>query len=357
MSALSFLFQGQAPQSTTQYGSSGSNVPTWLQQYSQGILAQSAALASQPYQTYQGPRIAGFTPQQTQAQNTVSSLQGQYQPAINQAEQLAGSSANPGAIQTGLNMLQPAQQDIQSALSPTAATMNPYTQNVIQQAKDQATQYWQDQLQPSINAQFTTGGNFGSAANQRAQELGAKEVTQNIQDTSNAALSSAFQNAQNVGLQGAAQQSALGQTAGGLGYEQGVLGLQGASALGSLAGQGQQLGLQGAAALDTSGQEQQQQNQQNLNLGYQDFLNQQQYPYQQASWLSQMMSGTATPTTVPTSQQSSQTGYAPSYGASPLSQSIGLYNMFGGTSQPNRRGGSIKRRRSSSALDSVREAA
>lgn len=350
-SALSFLFQGQAPQSTTSYGSTASQVPTWLQNYSQGLLAQSASLASQPYQTYQGPRIAGFTPAQTQAQSAIGSLQGQYQQPISQAEQLATSSSNPGAIQQGLNMLQPAQQDIQSALSPTAATMNPYTQNVINQAKDQATQYWQNQLQPSINAQFTAGGNFGSAANQRAQQLGASQITQNIQDTSNSALSSAFQNAQTTGLQAAAQQSALGQTAGGLGYEQGVLGLQGASALGSLAGQGQQLGLQGAAALDTAGQEQQQQQQQNLNLGYQDFLNQQQYPYQQAAWAQQMLQGTATPTTTPTAGQTSQTGYAPAYSASPLSQSIGLYNALG-----SRRGGSI-RRRPTSALSSLRKAA
>lgn len=352
MSALDFLFQGQAPQSTTNYGSSSSSIPTWLQQYSQGLLAQSASLASQPYQAYQGPRIAGFTPAQTQAQGDVSALQGAYKPTLDQAQQLATGAANPTGITSALGMLPQAQSDIQSALSPTAATMNPYTQNVIKQAQDSAMQTWNDKLLPSINAQFTSGGNYGSAANQRAAGLGAKEITQNIQDTSQAALSDAFKNAQQTGLQGAAQQAGLAQTAGGLGYEQGVLGLQGASALSSLAQTGQGLGLQGASALDAVGQEQQGQNQQNLDLGYQDFLNQQQYPYQQASWLSQMVGGTATPTTVPTQKTTSQTGYAPGYSPSPIEQGLGIYGAMG-----SRRGGRIKRRRSMSALESIREAA
>lgn len=345
MSALSFLFQGQAPQSVTNYGSSAANIPTWLQQYTQGILAQSAALASQPYQTYQGPRIAGFTDAQQKAQGAVGALQGAYQPALSQAEQMTTQGSNPAAIGGALSTLPQAQNYIQSAVAPTTAQMNPYTNNVINQAKDQATQYWQDQLQPSINAQFTASGNFGSAANQRAQELGAKEVTQNIQDTSQSALSQAYQNAQQTGLQAASQTGALSQIQGGLGYEQGVLGLQGAGQLGSLANLGQNLGLQGAGALNQIGGEQQNQNQQNLSLGYQDFLNQQQYPYQQASWLSQQVGGTATPTTVPTSNQTSQTGYAPAYGASPASQAIGMYNILNPTGSHNARGGSIRRRR------------
>lgn len=348
-SALSFLFQGQAPTSTTNYGQTSSSVPSWLQQYSQGLLAQSAALASQPYQAYQGPRISPFTPAQTQAQGAVQGLQGQYQPAINQAETLAGNSANPQGIQNGLGMLPQAQSYIQSALSPTAATMNPYTQNVIKKAEDTASQYWQNQLQPSINAQFTAGGNFGSAANQRAQQLGANQITQNIQDTSNSALSQAFQNAQQTGLQAASQQGALGQIAGGLGYEQGTLGLQGAGALGSLATQGQSLGLQGAGALDTIGQEQQQQQQQNLNLGYQDFLNQQQYPYQQAGWMQQMLQGTATPTTVPTVTNKQYTGPTDT-SPSPLNQAVGWYNVLGGTPQSQARGGRTRRAQPASAL-------
>lgn len=350
MSALDFMFQGQAPAQGTNYSQNQSNVPTWLQDYTQGVLAQANSLAAQPYQTYGGPRIAGQTGAQTNAAQTVQNLQGQYQPTLNQAQNLATASANPSAITGALGTLQ-------GAMSPTAASMNPYTQNVIQKAEDQASQYWKNQLLPSIDQQYAASGQAGSSANTRALGEAGAQVTQNIQDTSNAALSQAFQQAQQTGLQGA-------QIGGGLGYEQGVLGLQGASALGSLAGQGQQMGLQGAGALDTVGQEQQQQQQQNLNLGYQDFLNQQQYPYQQASWMSQMLSGTANPTNTPGMSQGSQTSYTPSTGASPLSQAIGVYSglnsgQVGSALGGGARGGPVHRfvRPRHSALEHLRRAA
>lgn len=367
MSALDFLFQGQQPAQGTNYGQSQSNVPTWLQEYTQGVIAQANSLAAQPYQTYGGPRIADFTGAQTQAQNDVSGLVGQYQAPLGQAQSLAANSAQPQAIQSALSYLPQAQSAIQSAMSPTAATMNPYTQNVIKQAEDQATQYWKNTLQPSINQQYAAAGQAGSSADINAQNQGAAQITQNIQDTSNSALSQAFQNAQNVGLQGASALSGLAQTGGGLGYEQGVLGLQGAGTMGQLASTGQTLGLQGASALDTIGGEQQNLNQQNLNLGYQDFLNQQQYPYQQASWLSQMVSGTANPTNTPGMQQTAQTSYTPYTGASPLNQSIGMYAalnpsqagtaLSGGAARGGRisRGRFIRGRRS--GLDHLRKAA
>jgi hypothetical protein len=327
-SVLSFLFQGQTPTSTTNYGTSNSQVPTWLQQYSQGVLGQAAALASQPYQPYGGPQVAGFTPQQTQAQGEVGGLQGQYQPALTQATNLANTSATPGAISQATNYLPTAANYIASASDPTQAMMNPYEQNVINQAENQATQYWNQTLQPSINQQYAAAGQAGSSADINAENQGANLVTQNIQNTAQSALAQGYTGAQQTALAQGQATGALGQTLGGLGYEQGVLGLQGASQLGNLASTGQGLGLQGAAALDTVGGEQQALNQQNLNVGYNNFLTQEQYPYQQEGWLSQMMTGAATPTTVPGASTSAQTGYAPSYGASPLSQSLGLYNLL-----------------------------
>jgi gamma-glutamyl:cysteine ligase YbdK (ATP-grasp superfamily) len=51
--------------------------------------------------------------------------------------------------------------------------------------------------------------------------------------------------------------------------------------LGSLAAQQQSLGITGAGALQAAGSAQQGQAQKNLDLAYQDFLRQQQYPQQQ----------------------------------------------------------------------------
>jgi len=362
-SPLSFLFQGQTPAQGTNYGQSASNVPTWLQQYTQGVLAQSEALASQPYQTYGGPQVAGFTPQQTQAQNSVQNLQGQYQPALSQAQNTAANASNPQALQGALGYLPQAQGMIQGALAPTQAQMNPYAQNVIGAAETQANQFFQNQMQPQIAQQYAAAGQSGSSADLLAQTQGANQLAESIQSTGNAALGSAYTAAQTAGLQGAQLESGLGQTAGGIGYEQGALGLQGANTMGSLASTGQSLGLQGAAALDTTGGEQQNLNQENLNVAQQNFNQQEQYPYQEASWMSQMLSGTANPTNTPGMTNTSQTSYAPSTGASPLSQSIGLYaglnsGTVGSALAGGARGGPVRRfAKPRSAFDYARRAA
>lgn len=326
MGTLDFLFQGSSPPSTT--STTSSSVPSWLSDYAQQLISASTAAASVPYQAFPGQQVAGFSPLQTEAQGEVQGLQGGYQGALNQAGSLASSSANPSAIGSALGTLPTAQNYINSAVAPTAAQMNPYEQNVINQAETQATQYWKNQLQPSINNQFTANGQFNSSANQLAQDQSANQITQNIQNTAQAALAQGYQNAQQTGLQAGQATGALGQIAGGLGYEQGVLGLQGAGTLGSLAQTGQQLGLQGASALDTIGGEQQALNQSNINAAQTNFNNQVQYPEQQLSWLQSMLSGTATPQTTPTARTT--TGVQPgiNYQPSPLSQAISTYGAL-----------------------------
>lgn len=328
MSALSFLFQGQSPPSTSSTSSSG--VPSWLSDYAQQLMSAATAAASVPYQAFPGQQVAGFSPLQTQAQNTVSGIQGQYKPALDQATSLAGSSANPSAIGSALSALPTAQGYVNSALNPSQAQINPYVDNVVQKAENDATRYWKNTLQPSIDNEFTAAGQFGSSAHERQAGLTAEDITQKIQDTSDAARAQAFTNAQQMGLQAGQATGALSQIGGGLGYEQGVLGLQGAGTLGSLAQTGQQLGLQGASALDTVGGEQQALNQSNINAAQTNFQNQVQYPQQQLAWLQSMLAGTATPQTTPTSRTT--TGVQPgiSYAPSPLSQAISTYSALNG---------------------------
>jgi hypothetical protein len=229
-------------------------------------------------------------------------------------------------------MIPGAQGMIQASTAPTQAMMNPYTNNVIKKAEDQATQYWQNTLMPSINNRFTAAGQPASSANTRALGQNAAQINQNIQDTSNAALSQAFQNAQQSSLGAGSALGSLAQTTGGLGYEGGILGMQGAGALGQLAGQGQNLGLTGANALNMYGQQVQQNQQQNLDTAYQNFLNQQQYPYQQLGWLSNLVQGTI-PGTTPGGQttQQQQIPYNQGTGNTPFSLiSSGLGTLFPG---------------------------
>lgn len=326
-SALSSLFSGTAPQNVTTYGQNLSQVPTWLLNSSNSLVSQANAVAGQPYQAYQGPQVAPWTDAQNQALGQISNLAGAYQPTLNQATSLVnGTNGTTNGTFGAANAYIPqAASMVGSALTPGAAQINPYIQNVVNANNLNTQQFWQNQMQPSINAQFTASGNYGSAANQRAQNLSANQLTQNLNAQNLAAYAGAYQNAQQAGLQGANTIGNLAQLQGGLGYEQGMLGLQGAGTLGNLAATGQNLGLQGASTLFNIGQQQQQQGQNNLNTAYQNFENQTYYPEQQLSWLSGILSGTPGTTGTATST----TGNAPlsgaQYGASPFATAGSIY--------------------------------
>lgn len=92
--------------------------------------------------------------------------------------------------------------------------------------------------------------------------------------------------------------------------------LSGAGAFGTIAGQGMQLGQQGIQGLRSSGLLGQQQLQRGMDIAYQDFLRQQQFPYTQAATLGNLLSG------VPAAQM--VTGYSQQPGPSMAQQLAGL---------------------------------
>lgn len=324
-SVLNSLFQGTLPPSAPTYSQNLSSVPTWLLNSDNALVQSANAVASQPYQQYQGPRVAPWTAAQNQALTEAGQIQNSYMPTLQTAAGMALGSANPGAFSGAYGMIPGAANTIQSSIAPGLAQMNPYINNVIQNAETQTTDYWNNVLQPSINSQFTASGNFGSAANQNAQALQGRQLAQNIQAQSQGALAGAYQNAQQAGLAGGQALGTLAQLQGGLGYEQGILGLQGAGTLGNLATTGNQLGLQNIGTLYNLGQQQQQQGQQNLNTSYQDFLNQTYYPEQQLSWLQGVINGSTG--AAGSMQQGANAGYMPgsTYGPSPLQSAASMY--------------------------------
>lgn len=333
---LNNLFSGQAPPNVSGYSQNLTQMPSWLLNSTNAAVSQANSVAGQPYQAYQGPQVAPWTQDQNQAQQQVEQMQGKYQPTLQSGINMAQGATQPGQFQAAQGLIPQASSAIQGGMAPTMAQMNPYINNVIGNAQTQTEQFWKNKLQPSINAQFTAGGNYGSAANQNAQNLASNDLTTALNQQSLGALSGAYSNAQQAGLAGGQALGTLAQTQGGLGYEQGMLGLQGAGTLGNLATTGQSLGMQGAGTLFNMGQAQQQQGQQNLNTAYQNFQNQTYYPQNQLSWLSGILSG------APASSGSLQSGNkqqplpGASYGASPFNTALGVYNglnSLGGSQQ------------------------
>ena len=134
----SFLSDGaQIPAGSALKASQTETVlPQFYTDYAQQILANQQALASQPYQTYQGPRVAEFSPAQQQGFAMTGQAAGAYQPALTAAttatSNLMGQTALSGAqpyftAATQLNPIQAAAPDYNAArgLATQAGAANP----------------------------------------------------------------------------------------------------------------------------------------------------------------------------------------------------------------------------------------
>lgn len=335
--SLSDLFTGQTPAATTTYNQNLNSIPSWLLNDTNSLISQATAVAGTPYQQSPVPQVAPWSADQSQAQQQVEQQQGSWKPGLAAATATAQGATDPTQFNAAYGYLPQAAQQYKSALTPGAAQMNPYINNVITNAQNQASQYWNNSLLPSIDQQYAASGQAGSSANTRALGQAGAQVTQNLQDTSNAALASGYSNAQQAGMTAAGGLSALGQTQGGLAYEQGMLGLQGAGTQAALASQGQQMGYTDANTLYNVGSAQQNQGQTNLNSQNAQFLAQTQYPESQLSWLSQIIGGTASPSTTGYATSGTNSGYLPGaqYGASPINQAMGIYSGLSALGTPS----------------------
>jgi hypothetical protein len=284
------------------------------------MLGKSEALTDinqNPYQSYGGQRIAGFNPTQERAFENVQNMQTASQ--LGQGTALAGA-AGLGSLGAGARY-----QNMATDPNATAAYMSPYMQNVVDVQKDQALRDAQIRNIGS-NLGSARQGTYGGAR----QLLGEQERNRNLQQGLANIQATGSQNA----FQAAQQAQQFGTTAGLQGYGQAG---QAAATLGNL---GQtQFGQQQAInqAQQQVGAIQQAQAQQGLDLGYQDFLKQRNYPYQQLAFQSDMLRG------IPLSQSAQQIYTAPPSTASQLGglgmSALGIYGMSGGFKA---KGGTIK---------------
>ena len=313
---------GGAPQ---QQQVAQTSIPEYARPYVENMLGKTEALTDinqNPYQTYGGDRIAGFSPMQQQAFGDVGKMQPASQ--IGQGSGLA-AAAGMGSLGTAGQMGQVGQQYANQATNPyaTQAYMSPYIQNALQpQLQEMNRQYGITGLQERKAAvgQGAFGGN--------RQALMQAENERNKNMAMNAAIGSGYQNA----FQAAQQNQQFGANLGLQGLQGQLQGLgqanQAAGTLGQL-GQtqyGQQMGIN--QAQQNAGAIQQAQAQQGLDTAYQDFLKQKNYPYQQLAFMSDMTRG------LPLSQQSQSIYSAPPNAASQLGglgmSALGIYGMSGG---------------------------
>lgn len=282
---LSGLFKG-TPQAAPSYTTSTSDVPKWLQDYTVDLFSQQRAVSSLPYQAYTLPRVAQTTAPTTQAYQGVQANLGQYQPELTAAQ--TGTSNLAGATSVG----------------NIGAYMNPYTSAVTDQIAKLGARNLSENLLPAVSDQFTRAGQFGSSG------MGTF-ANRAVRDTQEAILAK----------QAEALQSGYGQAVSAsqadLARQQGAL-----AQLAELAKTEQGLRTSDVAQLQSIGAEQQAQAQKGLDIAYQDFLTQQQWPQQQINAMSTTLRGLP-PAAVPTT--SSQVGSTTQFAPSPLSQIASAY--------------------------------
>ena len=254
------------------------------------ILNRAQGVASTPYTPYGGELVAGVNPQQTMGIGNINANANFASPYIQEATGLARSAAAP------------------ISASDINQYMSPYTQNVVNatqaQFNNQNAQQQQGVVGNAISQGALGGNRVGVAQAELAnqQNLAQAPVIAGLQNQG-------YQTALNTALTEQQQRAA------------------GAYSMGNLGVAGQNAGLTGANAQIGAGSLQQQTQQAQDLAAYQQFVNQQAFPYQQTQWLAGLGTGVGSQmggTSSTTGPQPSMFGQA----AGALTSGVGL---LGGT--------------------------
>lgn len=390
MGVLDFLFEGQPPKSVTTYGQTVESMPKWYSDYTQGLIARSNAIAAEPYQPYGGPRIAGFSPDQTSAFDMTRQNVGSYLPGMDLAQEYTSRGANASPLAQASPYFSGAMETTQGAIAPgtgamTAAApylssanrtfpgaveeyMSPYSEHVIDRAGTLARRQMEENIMPSLEGKFVRGGQYGSSAHMQEADRAARDLSEGLHEQSLAQLDKGYGQAgqlfgadmsrmgalgqlagQLTGadtasrLQAGQQMGALGAASGQLAGEEGKLALEGGAQTGTMAEMLSRLGIKDAASLEAIGREYQGLGQRNLDLAYGDFQQQRDFPRTTVDWMSSVIRGMQPPTATSTTNVGPSSIYQPS----PLAQLAALGSGLAGYKEAtgNARGGRIRRYR------------
>lgn len=260
-------------------GSSGTNTVTNNSQPPQAVLDQYTNLigqannvAANPLNQYGGSMVAGFTPDQLSAFNTVNNTQGISQPYINQAQTMLQNSTQP--LWNGVQQWSP---------DAIQQYMNPYQQDVTNATMANINETNAQQQQQVVGNAISSGAWGGDRSAIAQSELARQQALASNQTLAGLNANNYSQATAQFNQQQGAQLGANATTA--------SLNSQGAFGEANLGNQAQSNALQGAAAQLATGQQQQTLAQSALNIPYEQFLQQQAYPYQDLSWLSGISTG------------------------------------------------------------------
>ena len=315
-------------QATTTTQTQNVQLPEYIAPYAGRMLGRQESLSNEAYNPYPGQRLADFTPDQQAAFEQMRNMgpmspqqqqaAGWLDTAANQLHRIGQQQVGESPYTTqGAGIVGEAARNLMGLSGQrwdqAAAEhyMSPYQQSVTDIAKREALRDYGKQL-PQMAASAQKAGAFGGSRHGIMQAEAQRNMNQQLQDLQTTGLQSAYTNAQgqfnadaNRRSQGYGAAGALGSSLGGIGGQQqqlqqadltrqGNVYAQAPGMANTLAGIGQ-TGFQNQLALNQGlmgiGQQQQGLNQQSLDTGYQDFLRQQQHPYDQLRFMQAGLQG------------------------------------------------------------------
>lgn len=230
------------------------DIPDFLKDPYKRLISSGETLTAEDYPLYEGNRVAEFTPLQQAAFGLAGDIptQGSRQLGLSELATLSGAQGVPQAN--------------------IGAYMNPYIQQAIAPALQDIERSHLKELN-RLGAQGASAGAFGGSR----QALLEAEQGRNYMEARGDLLAKGLATAYESGLQ------AFGQDQ--------TRRLQAGQQFGLLGETEQTMGLRGLDSLLRTGALQQAQGQAGLDVAYQDFLEQRDWPYGQLSFMQALLSG------------------------------------------------------------------
>ena len=287
MGLLSFLNDGK-PVTTPTNSLSQTSLPDWYTNYAMQVLSNQQAIGNTPYTTYQGPRVAGFNADDTNAFSLTRDAATGYQGALSGAATAIGGVNPGGALTAASPYLTRAGEKF-----PDHATeyMNPYNDLVVNRIGELGTRNLMEKSLPQINDQFIGAGSFGGTRQAEVSGRAVRDAVAEIAAQQGQALAQGYGQASNDFNADASRAGSVGGQFANIVGQGDNTALAKAGALGSLASQTQQQGLAGAGALSSAGGVQRDMVQKNYDTAYADFLRQQGYPQEQIDAMTKTLQG------------------------------------------------------------------
>lgn len=311
---------GKGSSAPTSSNVTQTNLPEYVRPQFERLLSRAESQSITPYQPFQGQRIAQPGTDINMAYDMTRNVATSGVPGLPQATgAVAGNIGQGQQIAQGADPYQfdPTQTFTGENVSQY---MSPYMQQVLDVQKDQARRQFAEQGAGRA-AEAVQAGAFGGSRQGVQEAIAERELLNRMADIQATGQQRAFESAQDAF--GADRSAMFAREQAQAGEDQTARAQQ-LQALGFVGDQAQQLvgmgetaraaDIQGSQLLETVGRAEMGQEQQGLDIAYQDYLRQQAYPEQQLQQFSSILRG------VPVQPGAITTGYAP---YNPLQQALG----------------------------------